>query len=39
VIASVIKLFKALAEVSRKVDRGLAWSSKDGEGLGEISPR
>jgi hypothetical protein len=27
-IASVIKLFKPLAEVPRKVDRGLAWSSR-----------
>jgi hypothetical protein len=33
VTASVIKLSKALAEVPRKVERGLR------RGLGEISPR
>jgi hypothetical protein len=34
VIASVIKLSKALAEFPRKVERGLAWSSEGGEGAG-----
>jgi hypothetical protein len=34
VIASVIKLFKALAEVPRKVERGLASPRRMEEGAG-----
>ncbi len=34
VIGSAIKLSKALAEVPRKVERGLAWSSEGGEEAG-----
>ncbi len=38
-IASVIKLFKVLAEVSRKVERGLTLLIWMEEGLGEVHPR
>ncbi len=37
-IASITKLSQVLAEVLRKVDRGLVPPRRRGEGLGEIRP-